>query len=116
MPLYIYGMSRKWPWTLKSFVREMRAGQSGMKALKLRRIRPKKRRSVRGQWRTIRLGEIHSCLSLEGERGRLRERMLEQRVEAVAVIWTERAVTELRSGMREPRVSVIMGKEGSGTR
>ena len=87
---YIYGMGREWPWTLGLCLREVRTGQSGENALILRRNRPMKGISTRRRWGVMRRGGIRLCLNPKGGRGRLRERMLEQRAEAMTVPWAER--------------------------
>lgn len=109
---YIYGADREWPWTRKSFVWQVRKGQSGEVALIPRRSRPMKRRSARGRWKTIRRGGFRCCLSLQSERGGLRERMLKQEAETMAVTWAERAVTEWRMGPGGLCLKTTVGKGG----
>ena len=109
---YIYGLGREWPWTLGSSLREVRAGNLGAKALILRRNRPMKRTFVGTRQGTIRRGGLRRRLSLEGGRGRLEERMLEQRTEAMAVTWAERGATEPGSVMGGTSIGTLMGKGG----
>ena len=76
---YIYGTGRERPWELNWPVRATLARDLGKKALILHQNLSMERRSAGRRWGTIRRGKNRWCVNLQGERYRLRERMLEQR-------------------------------------